>query len=310
VDAALGALLAARGRLPLASAIPGALAFWCLGALALGRIPLTEPRPATCAAASAGVWCSLSNRADVRFVAFVLLGVLGITAGTSLVAMLTGPVLSLIAGFGWPSYGPLGALARQRAGAHRRRRARAVSRLGRDGSAAAARLAWYPAGDTAVRPTRIGNAFAAMDQRVTRRHGLGLATCWPLLELAVPRPTSDRLETASRLVAGRIQNLIWCVAALVWVPAFPAPLAFLIAGAAVILAGLLWWAASGGVEQYCALIEATVAASRRAMYVAIGWPVPASTTEEPAQGKALTGYLDRRSDPGHVVLGWPSEPGT
>jgi hypothetical protein len=315
VDAVLGSLLSARSRLWMLSAIPGALGFWCLGALALGGIPLTAPRSSRCGLPPAGVWCNLSNRADVRFAALVLLGVLGIIAGTSLIATLTRPVLSLIAGYGWS--GPLAGVDALRVRAHRRRRDRIVGRLvPGNGSVQArparpvrpARLAWYPTGDAAVRPTRVGNAFAAMDQRVCCRHGLDLATCWPLLEQTLPRHASDSLDTASRRLAGRTQNLMWCVAALIWLPAFPAALAAVIAIADIALACLLWWAVGGAVEQYCALIEATVMAHRRAMYLAIGWPVPGSTATEPARGRALTGYISRLAAVGDVALTWPGEP--
>jgi hypothetical protein len=310
VDAILGALISARGRFWLASAIPGAVAFWCLGALALGGIPLTAPRAARCAIPEAGIWCNLSDRGGVRFAALVLLGVLGIIAGTSLVGVLTGPVLSVIAGFGWPIRGALGRVVRQWCSRQRRRRDRLLSQLDRGGGGVTARLAWYPTGAAAVRPTRVGNAFAALDQRVRRRHGLDLSTCWPLIEQTLPQPARDRLEAASRRVAGRIQNLLWTVAALAWLPAFPARLAVLIAVACAVLAVLLWWAVSGAVEQYCALIEATVAAHRRAMYVAVGWCPPTSTAQEPERGRALTGYLNRLSDVGDVALEWPDDAAT
>ena len=307
MDAILGPLISARGRFWLASAIPGAVAFWCLGALALGGIPLTAPRGGRCAVHDAGIWCNLSDRDGVRFAALVLLGVLGIIAGTSLVAALTGPALSMIAGFGWPGRGALGRVARRRSSRHRRRREHLVSQLDRHGGGVAARLAWYPTGDDAVLPTRAGNAFAALDQRVRRRHGLDLSACWPLIEQTLPQPARDRLEAASRRVAERIQNLLWTVAALVWLPAFSARLAVLVAVACAVLAVLLWWAVSGAVEQYCALIEATVAAHRRAMYVAVGWRPPTSTAQEPERGRALTGYLNRLWDMGDVDLEWPDD---
>ncbi len=307
MDAVLGTLISARGRLWLASAIPGAVAFWCLGALAVGGIRLTAPHAARCAIPEDGIWCNLSDRDGVRFAAIALLAVLAIIAGTSLVAALTGPVLGVIAGFGWPARGPLGRAARRRGRRHRRRRERLVTQLDRDGGGVAARLAWYPTGDAAVRPTRVGNAFAALDQRVRRRHGLDLSTCWPLIEQTLPDPARDRLEAASRLVAGRIQNLLWTIAALVWLPAFPARLGALIAVACAVLAALLWWAVSAAAEQYCALIEATVAAHRQAMYVAVGWPPPTSTAKEPERGRALTGYLNRLSDAGNIALEWPHD---
>jgi hypothetical protein len=309
MDAILGALVSARGRFWLTSAIPGAVAFWCLGALALGGIPLSAPRPARCAVPGAGLWCNLHDSASVRFAAIVLLGTLGVIAGTSLMAMLTGPVLSLLAGFGWPARGLLGQATRLRISAHRRRRARLLSQVARNGGVTA-RLAWYPTGDAALRPTRIGNAFSALDQRVRYRHGLDLPTCWQLIEQILPGAARDRLEAASRRVGGRIMNLMWTVAALVWLPAFPARLALLIAAVVVVLAALLNWAVCAAVEQYCALIEATVAANRRGMYTAVGWPLPASTAQEPEHGRALTGYLNRLSEAGDIPLEWPDEQAT
>lgn len=308
MEAILGALFSARDRFWTAGAVPGAVAFWCLGALALGGIPLTAPRSARCAVPRAGLWCNLSNSASVRFAALVLLAILGIIAGTALVAALTGPVLSLQAGFGWPARGLLGQAARRRSLSHRRRRARLVSQLAQGG--VTARLAWYPTGDAAVRPTRIGNAFSALDQRVRLRHGLGLSTCWPLIEETLPQAARDRLEDASKRVAGRVRNIIWTVAALVWLPAFPAGLALLVAVTIAVLAVLLGWAASAAVEQYCALIEATIAAHRRGIYAAVGWPLPTSTAQEPAQGRALTGYLNRLCDVSDITLEWPDEPAT
>ena len=56
---------------------------------------------------------------------------------------------------------------------------------------------------------------------------------------------------------------MWTVAALVWLPNFPARLALLVAVTIAVLVVPLGWAASASVEQYCALIEAMIAAHRR-----------------------------------------------
>jgi len=309
VDAILAALISARGRYWLVNGLPGAAAFLCLGALALGGIPLTVRRSAHCAVPAATILCDLSNHADVQFVAIALLGALGLIAGMSLVAALTGPVLGLIAGIGWPTGRPFTWLVRRRRGWHQRRRQRLLGELAHGGGAVA-RLAWYPTGDGAVRPTRVGNAFAALGQRVRRRHGLDLPTCWPLIEQTLSQPAQDRLEQASSRVAGRVQNLLWTVAALLWLPAFPVGLVIVVAVVCAVLIALLWWAVSVAVQQYCALIEATVAANRRAMYTAVGWPPPTSTKQEPECGRALTGYLNRFSDAGDVDLEWPRNAAT
>ena len=164
---------------------------------------------------------------------------------------------------------------------------------------------------TAVLPTRAGNAFAALDQRVRRRHGLDLSACWPLIEQTLCRSALDRLEAG--IETGRRADPEPAVDR--WPPwsgCRPSRLglAVLVAVACAVLAVLLWWAVSGAVEQYCALIEATVAAHRRAMYVAVGWRPPTSTAQEPERGRALTGYLRPASlDTGDVDLEWPDDAG-
>ncbi len=309
MDAILSGLVSGRGRLWLTNAAPGAVAFWSLGALALGGTRLAVPQPRHCAFPAAGIVCQLTSNNGLRFVAAALLALLGIIAGTSLVAMLTAPALAVIAG-DWPSRGIFGVLARDRQSRQRQHRDRLVNRLGRADAGSATQLIWYPAGDAAIRPTRAGNAFAGLEQRVKRRHGLSLPTCWPLIEQTLPRPAQEQLERASRRVAGRVQNMLWAVASLAWLPFFPAWLALLALAAGAILAVLLWWAVNGTVEQYCALIEALVAAHRRALYTAIGWPLPKSTDQEPACGLALTGYLNRLSAVGDITLEWTDEPAT
>ena len=213
-----------------------------------------------------------------------------------------------IAGLGWPSGRPFARLIKRSCGWHRRRRERLLAEL-RAGGGAAARLVWYPTGDAGIRPTRAGNAFAALGQRIRRRHGLDLSACWPLIEQTLSQPARERLEQASSRVAGRVQNLLWTIAAVLWLPAFPVGLAVVIAVIGAVLAALLWWAVGAAVEQYCALIEASVATNRRAMYVAIGWPPPTSTKQEPDHGRALTGYLTRLSGWGDVDLEWPNDAG-
>lgn len=308
VDALLAALFSARGRSWLISGLPGAVAFLCLGALALGGLPLAVHGTTRCTVPDPAILCDISNHGEVRFLALTLLCVLGLIAGMALVAALTGPVLGLIAGLGWPGGRPFARLIKRSCGWHRRRRERLLAEF-RAGGGAAARLAWYPTGDAGIRPSRAGNAFAALGQRIRRRHGLDLSACWPLIEQTLSQPARERLEQASSRVAGRVQNLLWTIAAVLWLPAFPVGFAVVIAVIGAVLAALLWWAVGAAVEQYCALIEASVATNRRAMYVAIGWPPPMSTKQEPDHGRALTGYLTRLSGWGDVDLEWPNDAG-
>jgi len=305
VDAIMSAVALARGRLLLTGVVPGAVAFWCLGVLAVGGIPLARPHPVRCAVPGTGIWCALEDRGSLRLAALVLLAILGILASTSLVATLTGPALNVVAGVGWPTGPALGWVSRNRISRQRSRRDRLLAHAGSSGIPA--RLAWYPASNAAIRPTWAGNVFAGLEQRVRRRHGLDLSTCWPLMEQVLPEEARSQLEAASRRLAGRIQNLLWILITLAWLPAFSARLAALIALAAIIFATLVWWTVSRAAEQYCALTEAIVAAHRHAMYRAVGWRPPASTAQEPASGQALTGYLNRLAPVGDIPLEWPDD---
>jgi hypothetical protein len=298
VDVLLSSLVSARGRIWAADAMAGAVAFWCLGALAVAGLPIGVPAATRCVDPDAHILCFLGDRDGVRFAAVLLLAVLGVIASTAVIAALTSPALAVVAGIGWPR-GVAAPLVQR----HERRRDRLV--LGRGDP----RLVWCPAGDEIVRPTRAGNAFASLQQRVDRRHGLDLPTCWPLVEQTLPEPARNRLETASGRLAGRIQNLLWTLLALAWLPWLPSRLAAVVAFGCASLAILLWWAIAAAAEQYCALVEATVAAYRRVMYAAVGWPPPRSTNGEPDQGRAFTGWLSRLRPFPDVQLEWRDDRG-
>jgi hypothetical protein len=297
VDLLLGSLVSARGRLWASGAAAGAVAFWCLGALALGGVPVQVPQTSRCEAPDARILCVVGDQGGVRLAAVLLLGVLAVVAGTALVAALTAPALSAIAGGHRTGWGPVGWATRR----HERRRTRLAA------GADAGRLTWYPAGDGEVRPTRAGNAFAALQQRVHHRHGLDLSTCWPLIEQTLPVDARNRLEVGSHRLAGRIQNLLWTLLALGWLPWLWGRLAVVVAAGSVALAVLLWWAVAAAAEQYCALVEATVAAHRHAMYAAVGWPLPISIAGEPEHGRAFTGYLNRLHPFPDIPLKWSGD---
>jgi len=304
VDAVLDTLLTARGGRWAAQAVAGAIAFWCLGVVALRDVSVAVPSASGCAVPDARIWCAGMDRNGLVLAAAVVFGLLAVIAVSSVVAALVEPALTLIAGDGWPRRAGGGEFTQWRTSRQLRRRRRLESLLGSE-SSAASQLAWYPPNDNAMRPTRAGNAFAALGRRIVHRHGLGLSTCWPLLEQALDDSTRARVENASTRLARRIQNLLWAVLALVWLPALPAWLALVVACTCVVLALLLWRGIAAAVEQYCVLVEAAVLARRRSMYESVGWEPPRSTIEEPARGRALTAYLNRLDRFDEQPLIWP-----
>lgn len=167
-----------------------------------------------------------------------------------------------------------------------------------------ARAQWYPLSDTSLKPTRLGNAFTAVAERIRHRHGLDLSTCWPALLQVMPEPLQARIEAQSDHVARRIQNLLWVLAFLAWMPLLPRALAWTVALTVAVLTRLLWWSLAGATEQYCALLEAAVLTTRRLLYDTLGWPLPRDVTEEPSLGQALTDFLTRRAPVGPVTYRW------
>lgn len=303
MDPVLGAVLGGRGGRWLASATAGALAFWCLGVLALADVPWSAPAPAACSTPASQAWCVLRDRTGLLAAAWIVLGALVVIGSTAVAAHLTGPVLSAVAGERWPRrWGAervTGRLMRRQRCKRVRLAARALA-----GGSEVADLLWYPTGPGALRPTRAGNAFAALAQRAQRRHGLDLAACWPLLEEVLDEATRGRLESASGMLGRRVDALVWSVGSLVWLPWLPGRLRAALLIVLVVLVPLVWSGLNAAVIRYCAAVEALVVAHRHTLYRAAGLPLPESTDREPAQGQELTAYLTRFAAVPTAPLTW------
>ncbi|MEU8779174.1 hypothetical protein [Streptomyces sp. NPDC048606] len=242
-------------------------------------------------------------------------------AGASLVvSALAFPLVRLLSGTLVP-LGPPGALL---LALRRRRKSRLLSRSGQRGdtvtpSPAVARslgaLRRLPVRDEALVPTRIGNSFAAMSERVWARHRIDANLCWPVLQQLFDEPARREVDQASEQVLGRARNLLWSLATVVAalacgplerVDARPVAVAAVAAGvvAALLLAGL-----GNSVDEYADRVEAAVLRHRDALYRSAGWPLPVDTEAERAGGETFTAYLTRKDlDPFTVVFERPEPP--
>jgi hypothetical protein len=311
MEAVLSSLVSARGGKWIARSAGGVLAFWCVGVIALSNKALRTVLP-PCGQDQVPLLCGVRGNQGLFVVAVIVLALVLAIGASSLVIALTPAVLLLIAGYGSLWRSRLGrAWTEVHLAWHRRRRNRVLADYQAGDRNAAARLVWYPTGEQALRPTRAGNAFAALAQRVTARHGLDLPSCWPLLEQASERMARQDLEKLSERLDNRIINLLWTLLTIAWIPLLPQRLGLALAAACLVIAIFLWLSISSAVEQYCSLVEALVVVQRHRMYRAAGWPAPTSVLAEPALGRCLTAYLTRRGNqeatkhlPG-VQLSWP-----
>ncbi|MFH8833492.1 hypothetical protein [Streptomyces lincolnensis] len=327
-------LIAGRANRWLLRVSGGAFAFWAVVVVGLSaRLPGATDCSGSAEGRVTRLWCEGSSVDPVAVVVGIVLA-LTLAVGSSLIiAAATKPVLAWLAGTSWPLNGRLAGLTARRLRHHQRVYAAAVGRLAsaaghrardseaaddvltlaRDARALARRMRYpspggpSPHGNRRVAPTRLGNSFAAMTERVETRHGLQLDVCWPLLEISLCQPHLAGLKRESEVVASRVQNLLWAVCTGVVALAFAAGSLFagdgtvlavcmLIAAVAAGATALLHRGLGDAVDDYCDSIEAVLVASRTALYETAGWPQPTDITAERATGRLLTAYLSRRAE--------------
>ncbi|MEH1014411.1 hypothetical protein V6U90_15020, partial [Micromonospora sp. CPCC 206060] len=275
---------------------------------------LTRPEAATCRTPSPGdgaVWCRLVALGPAGTVLTAVVGLAVLLGSAQFVAALAPTLTRLLAGANWPASGGWAGLTRVRV----RRQTRIRQRLATvaPGSTAAApwaearirtRLRRYPGG-TPPAPTRLGNVFAAMGQRVADRHGLRVTACWASFVTVLPEPDRLRLTEQSTAVLGRAQGCCWALLATGWAALLPGriPMALWLVAVLVVVA-LSYLALCHSAEAYADLIEGLLAVHRLALYQAVGLPAPTSTGDEPACGALLSDYL---ADGGTATVGltWP-----
>ncbi|MFC9931888.1 hypothetical protein [Streptomyces sp. NPDC127190] len=228
--------------------------------------------------------------------------VLGILLAVLLVALLLAPLqlplVRLLEG-DWPL--GLGTRAARLRQLRRKRRLEATRVLAgptaptaeeiqRAGTAASALARSFPAPDHLVRPTRLGNVLAAMEDTAGRPYGLDPVVAWPrlypLLDDKVRAVVDDRrnaLDAAVRMTATGAVTAVVSTALLVrsgwWVCLVLLPLAMAVT------------AYSGAVQSALAYGEAVHTAidlHRFTLLTALHLPLPSDRTEEQAVNKALS----------------------
>jgi hypothetical protein len=299
-------------------AIGSSLVFWTVGALLY--LLAHQPVGKRCGPGGEGpVWC-VAVRNGTPGTVIAVVGTLAVVVSTSLaVSAATPGLIRVLAGVGWRRVGFLERpvnwlITRQEGRRHllatgwkpeRDERARAEGRQPVDDWP---RLRRYPFGPRSeLAPTRLGNVFAALDQRVTRRFGLRLDVCWQPLLAVLPAEAHARLAEGSRVVVLRGQLPIWSVAALGWlafIPGWLGRVGWVVACLCLGLAGFIGLVSAA--EAYADQVFATVAAQRVLLYRALGLPVPSTTDTEPAAGRRLSDQLDQGLDE-PAPLSW-SEP--
>ncbi len=260
------------------AAIGGSLVFWLvLAGLAL----LTWPAPrhpgdvlAACHpahATSRPLWCTLPP-ADAAGAALVG-GIAAVIATAFLVQALAPPFLVLAQGSGWRhrrlAWLPL---KWQRHGVHALR---------------------YSTDQAKLRPSRMGNSLAALDDRVREKLGYELAVIWDVFIASLPQDAKETLAVKSRGIYLTCQNLILSgagvVAVLIVIPGVW--LRILAAVILLLVTVCLWRSIGASTDDYSDLILAALLLHRDVLYQALGEIPPQPGDDISQRGAALSAKL-------------------
>lgn len=164
--------------------------------------------------------------------------------------------------------------------------------------------------DVPLQPTRLANVFAATQQRIVAKHGLRMNSCRRLLVEVMPARKRAELEALTGAVLRRVHTMTWFLVAIVWAPALPGYWWMLWVAACLVMAHWMYREVCQAACECCDALEAVVAVQRHQLYRAVGFPLPASTADEPRCGAELSGYLDRSTEVPHTVFAWSGDSGT
>ncbi|WP_405696096.1 hypothetical protein [Streptomyces sp. NBC_01185] len=284
----------------------GAYAFTAVAVLLLR--PWQPPAGGCRAAGPTAVLCDAGRGEPLALAALGVLAVVAASGASLVVTALAGPLVHLLSGTALPVRGPVAALVARGVVGRMRAKQRLTAQAeepwtSRAAAEARRQLHRRPVQDVLTAPTRIGDSFAAMGERILGRHRLDAQLCWPLLQQVFDEPARRDLERASDQVLGRARNLVW--AALTVVTALPLALldrvalwpAALAALAGAVVGALLLAGLGDGVDDYADTVEAALLRHRDALYAAASWPLPADTGDEKRTGDAFTAYLRRTGHP-------------
>jgi hypothetical protein len=281
-------------------AVGASLVFWAAGALLfmLGRSTPQLGCPSRGPAGS--LVCRLAGYGVLGLAVGTVLAAAAVIGMSLAVSAVAPRVVRLLSGAGWPARGPVRPFVRWRVRRQRRRRS-SLARVatgrpqragGEERAAAYDRLRSYPGANSALAPTRVGNAFVALGQRIADRYGLDMATVWEPLLAVLSDHVQGRLAEQSRTVTARAQAVTWAAAAAIWTPlapGLPSTVAWLAGSAA--LASVAYLLLLDAVRFYCDLVEGAVSTHRILLYRAVGFAPPGSTAAERSCGEQLSSFL-------------------
>lgn len=280
-----------------------AVLFWLLGAgmLLLSRSDVL--RTADCGKRPDLLCWAQANEPGGPVVLLILAAVV-VIATAALLNAVAEPTLALLCG-PWPE----NSLTRWRRGRLEKRRA-ALTAPGAGPDDSERRR--FPAlRDTVLAPTRIGNAQAAMNQRIKSAYGLDLGCTWPILLVLIPNTMHDRLASATATVLGRVQQWVLSVIAVGWVALLwtgHLPGTSRIGWTALFL--VIWALVSmaafrrirSAAYEYFDLVESVVTVHRKLLYTELGLTAPTDSDTEPERGGEVSDYLNL--DGGTEALSW------
>ncbi|GGN59123.1 hypothetical protein GCM10010112_13710 [Actinoplanes lobatus] len=234
--------------------------------------------------------------------AVVALVLAGAYASTTLVTLLTRPVLRLLEGY-WPR--PLRrslvkrnterqkALSKRLSDLEAKRKAPPAAgtdldQVHADYARSEARWRRLPS-PRWMMPTRLGNMLRAAETRPFEKYGLDTPSVWPHLWDSLPDPARADIGAARSGLDRAVAAAIWSLAFVsftgwsIW--ALPIGLAL------TAWAVLLW--APYRAARYADLLEAAFDVHRTVLYRKLRWPLPTNPDEERETGRAVTTYLVR-----------------
>ncbi|SDT25946.1 hypothetical protein [Actinoplanes derwentensis] len=214
-------------------------------------------------------------------------------AGTTLVRLLTRPVLRFLEGYWtWPLQ-PLRVWLVKRERSRRtalEKELRTVALRGeRSRQGRPEQLLHRIPADPWLMPTRLGNMLRAAETRPHGKYGLDAVALWPHLWLVLPEQARLDLGAARAALDRAVATAIWALAFLPF--GFWSPWALVAGLVPVVFVVRLW--IPHRAARYADMLEAAYDMYRRRLYEQVRWPLPTDPDDERVQGERLTTYLVR-----------------